>query len=763
MTPIPLDKIRWFSWRSHKSALWWLRLLYCRSKFFQEVIQKFSLKKTIIIFLKLWLNYIPYIFLISALGRIFLYGILEIETGQELNSLTEVLIYHSKKTTIGILGGVATGIAGGIVFGLVSGITGRIFGTAEGIAVGIVVGIAFESTLVISIGIGLAVGIALGIAIGIAGGIGSERNILFVGGLTITVIFGFGIVFGIAEGFAFGITFITSVLRLYYYPINFILVWPKPKGKWYPYHPVAWDDMCLLPFFHLDRLLVAYVPHNEVKGLAEIERLISNYPSQRMQALKAFVRVLARMSTLYQDLSELNKIAKNLPEGDKGFLKETPAMREKIIEIACLQTRLNTIDRPIFKEPLTQLICEKIRNFRNQIAGFHEPLVSEFRDAANKWLQIAQQQLTETRSVTEEEPTPQVFRAGDPVNRQQEAFVPRYAVMGELEKQVMLSTGCPGLVVYARRRTGKSTLLRNLSGFIPGNILPVFNSMQEPQLFASLKHWTGAIAQSIKNRIPGFKPSSKTPEDLPEFFTFLSEWNTYLEKEDKRILLEIDEYENIDLKIGETVFPEDLLTTIRESIQSHRRFTWIFAGSHEIIELKNAPWTSYLVSARTLEVPMFTAEETRLLLTEPLKYSTLWDKDDPRRPRFTPEFWGEDGIERIHIEAGGWPHLVQLIAETIVDLVNDEDTREVNAELMERALDRAIVSGHNVLYELVRRECFLPSEWEYLSTFCKSEFQPQPDDEAIYRSLRRRLLVEEENGQWRLRVPLMLRWLRQRG
>lgn len=246
-------------------------------------------------------------------------------------------------------------------------------------------------------------------------------------------------------------------------------------------------------------------------------------------------------------------------------------------------------------------------------------------------------------------------------------------------------------------------------------------------------------------------------------FNFLSEYDEWLEKADKRILLELDEYENIDQKIGEKIFPEDLLATIRESIQSHRRITWIFAGSHEISELKHAPWTSYLVSARTLEVPMFTAEETRLLLTEPLKYSTLWEKDDPRRPRFAPEFWGEGGIERIHNEAGGWPHLVQLIAETIVDLMNDEDTRRVNEELMERALDKAIVSGHNVLYELVRRECTLPGEWEYLSAFRKSEFQPPPEDEAINRSLRRRLLVEEENVEWRLRVPLMLHWLRQRG
>src|SRR5689334_21555311 len=84
------------------------------------------------------------------------------------------------------------------------------------------------------------------------------------------------------------------------------------------------------------------------------------------------------------------------------------------------------------------------------------------------------------------------------------------------------------------------------------------------------------------------------------------------------------------------------------------------AGRHDITVLLHAPWTSYLVSARTLEVPLFSEQETRLLLTEPLKHSSAWRDDDParQRPRFEAGFWGEQGIERVHAEAGGWPHLM---------------------------------------------------------------------------------------------------------
>jgi hypothetical protein len=201
---------------------------------------------------------------------------------------------------------------------------------------------------------------------------------------------------------------------------------------------------------------------------------------------------------------------------------------------------------------------------------------------------------------------------------------------------------------------------------------------------------------------------------------------------------------------------------MRESIQQHRHLIWLFAGTHEITELQNAEWSSYLVSARTIEIPAFTPEETRLLLTDPLRHSPLFPQS-ASRPRFGPELWGPGGIERIHGEAAGWPHLLQLIAETLVDFLNNEGAPAVTPDLMERALDEATVSGQNVLYQLMRGECSVPGEWEYLSAFRGEEEQVPPAAEAIRGSLRRRQLIQDCGDRWRLRVPLMARWLRRRG
>jgi hypothetical protein len=329
--------------------------------------------------------------------------------------------------------------------------------------------------------------------------------------------------------------------------------------------------------------------------------------------------------------------------------------------------------------------------------------------------------------------------------------------VGALDQQITMATGCPGVVLYARRRMGKTTLLRNLVGLLPESITPRMISLQNPRAFTSLAYLVERIGEA--SRLEG--QDGELPQDLPGMQHWLDEANARLKQGNRRLLLAIDEYEQMDVKMGEGVFPEDLLAAIRESIQTHRQITWLFAGSHEITELKHAQWTSYLVSARTIEIPPFTLAETRLLLTDPLKYSPLWKPET--RPRFAAEFWGEGGIERIHREADGWPHLVQLIAETVVDLLNYGGSPTVTPELMEEALDKAVTSGHNVLSQLMQGESQLPGEWEYLARFAEREEQGPPEDLAVQRSLKRRQIVRVQDGVWRLRVPLMGRWLRLRG
>ncbi|MDZ7292758.1 MAG: ATP-binding protein [candidate division KSB1 bacterium] len=272
---------------------------------------------------------------------------------------------------------------------------------------------------------------------------------------------------------------------------------------------------------------------------------------------------LARQTAHIKDLTQLEALVAPLPEGKKGFLTQTSALRDMVGEITKMQIHLDTVSRPILREPLAQALYERIANFRHQIAGFHEPLASEFRQAALQWLDLARAQLQQAQTILAKEPVPSVFRAGDPVNREQEAFVLRDSVIGNLDKQIMLSTGCPGLVLYGRRRVGKSTVLQNLSGFLPDTVIPVVISMQDPQAFTSLADLLRLISAKLQTALSPEAGSHETTDDLTSLLRLLSTCNNRLQASGQRVLLAMDEYENIDRKLGEKIFPEDLLATVR--------------------------------------------------------------------------------------------------------------------------------------------------------------------------------------------------------
>ncbi len=778
MTPIPLDQIR-LDWRSHKSALWWLGLLYRKPAAFRAVLAASSNFSALAAAIRIYLHTLPYSLLVAGIGRWLLVDALGLLTKLPPSFAKIPAAAGPMSLMAGVGGGFALIVVGWVTISVLDWLVERVvvsrltlpadvilivlpLGIGGGVSSATTAGISSEVWPAFAIGV--VVAICMGLTLGIPRRPISTGPVVGVG----TLLGGFFAIFisdnsPLGVALAAGGTIFVFFTRLYYLPIHLCFLWPLPKGQAYRYHPVAWDDCCWIPCPQLNELLVAYADLDSRKGRKEIRRLIDHYPSQRRQALRAQTVLIARETARATDLARLDDLVAHLPEGRRSYLAETRRLREKLHRISVLAARLVAVERPYLKEAQAALLLKEIELFEQQIAGFRQPLATEFRAAAQRWLELASAQHSAARAVASGEPIRQVFRAGDPVDRQQEAFVPRDGVFGELERQVLLATGCPGLLLYGRRRTGKSTVLKNVASFLPARVSVAWISMQKAEAFTSLPHYAALLSRTISETLASDAPSVPEPNDLVSLDRYLAALDRRLIQADRRLLLALDEYEYLDRKIGEGVFNEDLLAVLRESIQSHRRIIWAFAGSHAIEELTNAAWTSYLVSVRTVEVPMFTSAETQLLLTEPMKYSSHWRADDATRPRFEPGFWGERGIERIHREANGWPHLVQLLAERVVDRMNDTGALRASPDLLEQSFDIAVERGHNTLFELMQKESALPGEWEYLLRFKRSDEQPPPEDEAIARSLRRRLLISEDGDRWRLVVPLMARWLRLRG
>ena len=184
-------------------------------------------------------------------------------------------------------------------------------------------------------------------------------------------------------------------------------------------------------------------------------------------------------------------------------------------------------------------------------------------------------------------------------------------------------------------------------------------------------------------------------------FERLSSANSRLDYAGLRLILAIDEFENIDTKIGEGIFSSDLLAAIRELIQSHRRLIWLFAGSHRVTMLKNAEWPSYLISVQTIEIPPFTEAETRLLLTDPLRQSPLYARDADVARVSMPAFGGKA------VSRGSTPRppdgLTSFSSSPAAPSTTptNSETARLDGRALEEVAKRAIVSGDMVLHQLV--------------------------------------------------------------
>ena len=78
--------------------------------------------------------------------------------------------------------------------------------------------------------------------------------------------------------------------------------------------------------------------------------------------------------------------------------------------------------------------------------------------------------------------------------------------------------------------------------------------MQDPQAFASLESWLAVVSEPVRAVWPE-RERPEAPDSLPRFFDLLGECNRRLGAEGQRLLLAIDEYENLDRKLGEGGVP----------------------------------------------------------------------------------------------------------------------------------------------------------------------------------------------------------------
>ena len=752
----PLDRIG-FGWKSHCAVWRWAAVIFRHYKLVERRGQKLGTWGTRWCAVKCLLHLAPWFWVFG-----FLVNFLAVLALQD-TSLAYAVSVGLRIGLVSLLFGLGAGLFYGLIFGLVGGLGGGlVFGLSLGVGLGGVVGL-----VVVCLSFGLVVGVVLGLVGGVVGGVG-------VGVGVVGLARGRGL--GLVVGVGVGVGWYAGMFRLHSLASH---LWRSraQDGKFlddrWRRHPVILVRRTLTPFWKLDEFLTAVWETEPPSGRRLIRRLLAENVMHRPAARRALAVVTARTAARLDDLSRLPQVLRDLPEGDRGWLARAVPLREKADAVARCQQQAHGAGSAVARKLALMEAQEAVAAFRAFVSGCEPPLVAEFLKAADAWnLNLQRQIEAQPREV------PQVFTAELDLRPGMEAFVRRDALLGELERLLLQPSGGGGLLLYARRRMGKSTLLKNLQRLLPRELSVAYLSLQSAEANTSAVHLARRLGEIIRASCPVLAPL-EPPTDPASLAAFLRHADAALETAGHRLLIGLDEYEILDEKIGQGAMTEDVLALVRDAIQQHRRIRWLVSGVHHFSDLTRARWSSYLTAFQVVEMHPFSPEETRQLLTDPLRHAAVFSGRTPPGARFFRDFWHEGAVERIHHESQGWPALAQGIAREVVRLCQAAQALRSTPEILDQALHAVLETMHGTLMELLLQGVPAPAPGEpepearateraagawLLASLRSADAAPAPADDRLRRLLtRHELIADPAAPHWRLRVPLMQRWLRERG
>jgi hypothetical protein len=758
MTSLPHPTQIRLRWKDNVHVWGWLTVLYRDPKFFRKQSDEISRGRLIRVLAVFLAHLMPWVLVVTFLIS------LTIRVGiTSSNSIAEAA---TKALAISAINCIAICLVGGLIGGIFRGLAG---GLAGGLAVGLVIIAASSLTgglandLTKSLTVGLAFGLTFGLAASVQRGLPGALVIGISGALVGGLQGGLVSCIAVPAGAWIGIYRLYRLLcpSAWWVRNHVINDWRR--------HPTIWDRNCLTWYPRMARRYLAWWEHEPGAVRQQLLRLIARNRFQRPAALKAFTAILARESAQFTSLSQLDRHLEQLPYSLK---KEQPAkIREQAKGIAALQRAADATSVPLLRCDQLTLAREAIVPFRAYVSGCEEPLCTEFLRAADAWDATLARQIA---ALPQE--VPDFFEENLYIQAGMQAFVRRDETLRELVGHLRDEAGGASLLLYARRRMGKSTLTENLARMLPPDLAAIRLSMQDAEVNTSEAHFAARLIAILGDTFPdadlaALRDDTLPPRnDLATFSSALRRLQAHLGATSRRVLISLDEFELMDERIAAGAMSVRLLAALRDAIQSHRRIRWLFSGVHHFSELLGAEWSSYLTAFREVNVRPFSLEETHQLLTEPMRHAQAYGDRTPAMAGFFVEkcFWPESMITRIQHETQGWPALVQGVAKQVIALCNRAKVLRPSDEILEGALDSVLDSMATTFQQLLLFSGNLQDlerrAGEYLRGFRSADTLPLPTDGDIRRLLERHeLMTMTESGEWRLRVPLMLRWMRKRG
>jgi hypothetical protein len=435
--------------------------------------------------------------------------------------------------------------------------------------------------------------------------------------------------------------------------------------------------------------------------------------------------------------------------------------------LPCLQTVAKDVDAAlkagnigIRKRALERILTYLLRlQLQLPELGLTTGAIKRWKPVLVRWQRVIELELQEQQKQSQDELL-NPFQYGNPLRSERANLFRGRQTFADQIVRLILDRNRPTLVLHGPRRCGKTSFLYNLPRLLPSNLLPVYVDLQSSAITTDEAAFCQGLIRAIHrdSRCQGIElpiiPTRKEFLETP--YIALEDW---LEQAiprlgERRLLLNLDEFEKIGTAIKEERLSINLFDELRHLIQHYDSLAFLFSGVQTLDEL-GPNWSSYFISVVPLEMTYLEPDEAESLLTDP-----------------DPEFalrYDRGIVEEIIQLTRCQPYLLQLLGSALVTQANLNHTQLVTPDLLQAAIPEAFTNGEpyftNVWTEFTgNNPAEIMAGQEFLLELANGLAPGNVQDltDAAIRRLKRYHVIEQTDNGYVFEVPLLERWVRER-
>ena len=279
---------------------------------------------------------------------------------------------------------------------------------------------------------------------------------------------------------------------------------------------------------------------------------------------------------------------------------------------------------------------------------------------------------------------PNPYVAGTPLEAGSPLFFGREDLFGFIEENLSAAHR-NNLVLIGQRRTGKSSLLKQLPIRLGDGYLPVYLDGQsialDPGLPAFFSNIAVEIGFALQERgfaiaIPDMQEFSERPA-----YTFEHEYLRQVRAAigDRHLVLLLDEFEELESAAKSGKLDASVFGFLRHLVQHESWLSVIFCGTHRMEELAADYWSVLFNISLYKHIGFLEFDEAARLIQEPVAAYGM--------------FYDDLALDKMLRITAGHPYFLQLLCHSLVNQHNRAGRSYVTVSDVNTALDEILSSG----------------------------------------------------------------------